>query len=48
MQSIVDFPFWKPNWFCDKLFSFSDHFVNLFNNSCEYIFASMLMSAIPL
>ena len=31
MQSIVDFPFWKPNWFCDKLFSFSEHCVNLFN-----------------
>ena len=25
MQSIVDFPFWKQNWFCDKLFSFSEH-----------------------
>ena len=42
MQSIVDFPFWKPNWFCDKLFSFSDHFVNLFNKKlcvyfCKYV-----------
>ena len=48
MQSTLDLPFWKPNWFCDNLFSFSDHFDILFNSICEHIFASIFMRVIPL
>ena len=42
MQSIVDLPFWKPNWFFMIVSCFSDHFVKRFKSTVEYIFGRIL------
>ena len=35
IQSVVDFPFWNPNWFLDKLSYFSAHVLSRFSKICE-------------